>query len=407
MFENLFYQEAGKLLAADFERKILPGAILLCGSEYSGKLTAALELARVLLCRANPAGKSDCDCPSCVRSRQMLNPNLLLLGPKSSRLEISALKNTFLQAAADNTSYCAESHRFFVVAVRKLLARFSEILWQKDTNATKIAVLVSEIADLLDEIDVARSLPESKKLEKIVSEIEKSCEKLENSYLYDSIPIAQIRNVEEWSSMMSDSCRVVILENAEKMQDSVRNALLKTLEEPPSNTFFILTTSNRGAILPTILSRVRLYSFSKRSADEEKEIIRRIFHTESESISLYFQRFLGVPEETLRDSAVRFLAAAVSGNFAESNAIVKNCASFEPRVLLKLFFSEAENLLRPLMKTAEGVSALKDINAEMREAWKNVTVFNQNPEAALDILLRRIFSVNRSHGGAVASTIRT
>ena len=404
MFENLFFQDAGKLLSSDFEKNTLPGAILFCGREYSGKLTAALELARVLLCRKTPAGLSDCDCPSCARSRQLLHPNVLLLGPKNSSLEISASKSAFLRAAAENASYIGEMRQNFLLSVRKLLLRFNEILWQKDTNASKISVLVSEIADSLDEIDV-KMLPEQKKLEKIASEIEKDCSKLENTYLYDSIPVSQIRNVEEWAGIMSDSCRVVIMENADRMQDSVRNALLKTLEEPPSRTFFILTSTNRGAILPTILSRVRLYNFAPRSIEQEKEILRHIFHTDSDSLSRFFQSFLGAGESAINEAAMRFLRAAVSGSFAESAAIVKACASFEPRILLKMFFSSASQILRPLMKSAIGTSALAEMNVAINDAWQNVTVFNQSTEAALDVLLRKFYSLNRSHGGVVSSVL--
>ncbi len=406
MFENLFYQDAGNLLRADFERKTLPGAILLCGSEYSGKLTAALELSRVLLCRKNPAGEKDCDCPSCVRSRALLNPNVLLLGPKNDTLEISAAKNTFLRSVAENATYTKEAQKTFIIATRKLLARFNEMLWQNDNNDSKISAIVSQIADNLDEIDISRTLPEQKKIEKICDAIEKDAEKLESTYLYDSIPVSQIRNVEQWATLTSDSCRVVIMENADRMQDSVRNALLKTLEEPPERTIFILTTTNKGAILPTILSRVRLYSFSKRTDKQESEIVEKLFHTQSENLSSFFQQYLSVSKETLREAAKNFLKAAVSANFAQSAAIVKECASFEPRVLLKLFFNEAAFILRPLMKSAVGVSALSEINEQILLAHQNVTVFNQSPEAALDVLLRRIYSINRSHSGAVGVVLQ-
>ena len=53
------------------------------------------------------------------------------------------------------------------------------------------------------------------------------------------------------------------------MSESVRNALLKILEEPPSDCNFILLTSKRNAILPTILSRVRTYEFKNRSLNLE------------------------------------------------------------------------------------------------------------------------------------------
>ena len=48
---------------------------------------------------------------------------------------------------------------------------------------------------------------------------------------------------------------VVIVDGAESMSDEAANALLKTLEEPPPNTMFLLLTADEGAILPTVRSR--------------------------------------------------------------------------------------------------------------------------------------------------------
>ncbi len=50
MFENLLYQDAASLLTLDIKNKTLPSSILLSGPQSSGKLTCALELARVLSC---------------------------------------------------------------------------------------------------------------------------------------------------------------------------------------------------------------------------------------------------------------------------------------------------------------------------------------------------------------------
>lgn len=49
--------------------------------------------------------------------------------------------------------------------------------------------------------------------------------------------------------------KVYILDEAEKMNDQAQNALLKTIEEPPEYAVFLLLTSNKTAMLPTILSR--------------------------------------------------------------------------------------------------------------------------------------------------------
>ena len=61
------------------------------------------------------------------------------------------------------------------------------------------------------------------------------------------------------------------------MLESVRNALLKILEEPPADTVFILTTSRRNAVMSTILSRVRTYQFNERTLEQQKSSFEPCF----------------------------------------------------------------------------------------------------------------------------------
>jgi DNA polymerase-3 subunit delta' len=56
-------------------------------------------------------------------------------------------------------------------------------------------------------------------------------------------------------------CKVFIFYEADRMLPTSSNALLKTLEEPQTNTYFLLLTSHAGAILPTIASRTRKIPF--------------------------------------------------------------------------------------------------------------------------------------------------
>ncbi|TNE87398.1 MAG: DNA polymerase III subunit delta' [Deltaproteobacteria bacterium] len=62
--------------------------------------------------------------------------------------------------------------------------------------------------------------------------------------------------------------RVVIVDPAEAMGPSAANALLKTLEEPPEGTGFILVATQSSTLLPTILSRCQRVRFSAVPGDE-------------------------------------------------------------------------------------------------------------------------------------------
>jgi len=82
------------------------------------------------------------------------------------------------------------------------------------------------------------------------------------------IKIDQIRDIIEFFKLKSKNGRVVIIEDAEKMNKEAANALLKTLEEPPEKSMIILLTSNKSKILPTILSRTLKVKFSPLKEDE-------------------------------------------------------------------------------------------------------------------------------------------
>ena len=74
-----------------------------------------------------------------------------------------------------------------------------------------------------------------------------------------TIPVDDIREVIRILSAHSfeGGKRVVIVENAEHMTPQAQNSLLKTLEEPPEETFFLLTSAHPEALLSTIISRCR------------------------------------------------------------------------------------------------------------------------------------------------------
>lgn len=80
-----------------------------------------------------------------------------------------------------------------------------------------------------------------------------------------NIKIGQIRDMQAEASLrpINSSRRVIILDGAELMNNAAANCLLKTIEEPPSQTIFILLTASRSSLLMTIRSRCRTINFDK------------------------------------------------------------------------------------------------------------------------------------------------
>lgn len=67
--------------------------------------------------------------------------------------------------------------------------------------------------------------------------------------------------------------RVVILSDAQAMNPSAGNALLKVLEEPPQRTILILTATRASDLLPTIVSRCRQIRFAALPAEKLEELL--------------------------------------------------------------------------------------------------------------------------------------
>ena len=86
-------------------------------------------------------------------------------------------------------------------------------------------------------------------------------EVIKNPYRIDvfgagaEISVELIRSMTGSFALKGDRVRVVIIAEADRMNDSAANAFLKTLEEVPPDTYFILTTSSRERLLQTIRSR--------------------------------------------------------------------------------------------------------------------------------------------------------
>ncbi|MGB4762112.1 MAG: AAA family ATPase [Candidatus Saccharimonas sp.] len=87
------------------------------------------------------------------------------------------------------------------------------------------------------------------------------------------IRIPQIRELIMQTRGKSTTRRVVIVDDADKMNLPAQQAFLKLLEEPTDNTHFILTAHNTQALLPTIRSRVQTHVIKPISQQQSGELI--------------------------------------------------------------------------------------------------------------------------------------
>ncbi len=310
MFDNIIgHRETIALLASQLAAGTFPRAVLFHGPAYSAKLSTALEAARGLCCLRGTAEWS-CPCASCERHRVLTHPDLLLLGSRYFDVEMAASAEVLRRTEAQAARY------LFVRSVRKLLRRFDPALWDAESaDGRKVLAQAAAVEDLLETL--APPGAAGGRLQKSTEAVVEAAARLLDNLRATSIPIQQIRRLAQWAHLAPGGSRkVAIIEGAEAINESARNALLKLLEEPPEGVTLILTTTRRAAIMPTIVSRLRPYFFAERPPAEQEDVLRRIFREEPGRYALlrdYFLAWRALNPEALRSLAARFVDLLVGG----------------------------------------------------------------------------------------------
>ncbi|MFA5949726.1 MAG: DNA polymerase III subunit delta' [Hyphomicrobium sp.] len=103
-----------------------------------------------------------------------------------------------------------------------------------------------------------------------------------------SITIDEVRRLKAFLGRTADegTWRAVIVDRADELNVNAANALLKSLEEPPPRTVFLLISSAPGRLLTTIRSRVRLLEVAPLSSDALKRATTQAFAASAEDVSV-------------------------------------------------------------------------------------------------------------------------
>jgi DNA polymerase-3 subunit gamma/tau len=108
--------------------------------------------------------------------------------------------------------------------------------------------------------------------------------------------------------------KVYILDEAHMLTKEAWNAFLKTLEEPPPNTVFVLATTESHKVMATIADRCQRFDFRRPSLEQIAEVIRRVAAAEDIEID---------------DPAVAMLARSASGSFRDALATLDQLVAFD------------------------------------------------------------------------------
>ena len=137
--------------------------------------------------------------------------------------------------------------------------------------------------------------------------------------------------------------KVYIIDEVHMLSGQAFNAFLKTLEEPPSYAIFILATTEKHKVIPTILSRCQIYDFKKISTNDIQEYLEKIAKSEKikyedEAIFLIAKKSDGA----LRDALSIFDRLV---NYTEGN-ITKKLAYENLNVLdFEIYFKAYEHII--------------------------------------------------------------
>jgi len=153
---------------------------------------------------------------------------------------------------------------------------------------------------------------------------------------------------------VSGRAKVYILDEAHMLTAQAWNAFLKTLEEPPPNTIFVLATTEAAKVLPTVVDRCHRFDFTRPTVEQLASVVRRVAEEEGIEIGA---------------DAVALLARHATGSFRDALGTLEQLVTYSGRrvatedVLAVLGVADAD-----LLFGAFDAIAARDARAALRAA---------------------------------------
>ncbi|MGB5228512.1 DNA polymerase III subunit gamma/tau [Eudoraea sp.] len=124
--------------------------------------------------------------------------------------------------------------------------------------------------------------------------------------------------------------KVYIIDEVHMLSQSAFNAFLKTLEEPPKHAIFILATTEKHKIIPTILSRCQIFDFKRITVKDAAKYLK------------YIAEQQGIEAE---DDALHIIAQKADGAMRDALSIFDRVVSFSGKNLTRAAVTENLNVL--------------------------------------------------------------
>jgi DNA polymerase-3 subunit delta' len=339
----------------------LPQSILLTGSVGIGKQRLGLWIAEMLLCESDPEARPCGNCRSCRLSAELQHPDVHWFFPLPSPKRAST----------------PEKRR------EKLEEARAEVLAAKRENPLQLPEADGSAAIYLQIVD-------------------------------------EIRERASRRPAMG-RCSVFLIGDAERMvpqasSTEAANAFLKLLEEPPPDTFFVLTTGRPGLLLPTIRSRVLAVRVPPLDPADVRRFLEAEAGFEPERANELARRSGGRIGEALRlsesggdlrEAAIRLVRSAVSPRRSDRWSMAASLAPSGARGGFSDLLDAVESVLRDCITLTTGyafatedealrsrIPSIPDIPAERWisavshvDAARDAALGNGNPQAIAAVLL--------------------
>ncbi len=390
MFERLKITQP--LLAYEIEESIrsntFSASSLYCGEEYTSKMTAAIETAKALSCQKE--GLAGCNCPSCTTFNNLTMQNVVIVSNRNCDARIKTACELFI---ANRDEY---SKQYLIETVRTLLLSYHACLYTDKNKA--LFSTAYEVSDMLIEFSYHKEVYKKNEAKKFCKNLNSKLKPLldQDKKNLTNLSVDAVRNLQSWigQTIVNGKAQVIIIEGIEKSNDSVRNSLLKILEEPGESVYFILISSNPDRIINTILSRVRKYYFQTIPQNIQLDVLLpfKIEDTTINTIEKFFLSFGGFKSELYED----YLNQMVESLYDRSRElsledIWKFCNLFDKtdqdNYILKVLIGKIENAFVDERIDATKCRALLKIINEDSIRYK---VFNITKKNFFESLYRKL-----------------
>ncbi len=395
-------EQAVSYLKRSMDKSSLSQALLLFGPGGSGKGYIAKLFAMTYLCES---GTQACgECRSCRLIMKKRHPDLHIFSSRDYNNEINTVK-----FAAENFSITALK-KIVLDFVYSIENKISSGLFKVKEKSGNKKLKYDDLAFVFNEMEKeVLNADNFSPLEGVMDELLGFL-----SYFPGSIlPISGIRKIIDimGKKPRTGERRVVIIEGAENLRQEGANAFLKTLEEPPSGTVIILTTSRYASILQTIKSRCTLIPVNKMKRHDVVELMKtefgisidfgidqydgvwdciKKFEIEGKEIDKDIVAFFDIIQSSKPDAGIFDILKKYKDEndavlfFECLNNLIKDS-------ILKIDFSIGDELLMPKMLSNYDKNFLAVIASEIDSVMFDMVRYKLDSQYAIERILMRFY----------------